>query len=402
MGMRREADTEDCGKSGAGSVGSSGLRLQQTGYEAEQKNREKEFLYWLCRFSSMGAVAVRRIGEILDRYEDAYYIEGIELKRFGIVKREEVCHKFDLWKGQFQSIREEYYRLAERGIRFITPLDEEYPENLRNIYDYPMGLFVKGEVPDAGKPSVAIIGARNCTSYGKQTAEYMGRELARNGIQVISGLAVGIDGAGQEGALKGGGKTFGVLGCGVNICYPRSNYPIYEQILVQGGILSEYGPDQEPYASHFPVRNRIISGLSDVILVIEARNKSGSLITAELGLEQGREIFALPGRVTDPLSEGCIKLIQNGAGILTSPGDVLEYLGIVYKNRINLHEKNEKGLAKTEKMVYSCLDSEPRHLEQVAAVTGLSVGSCMSALLELELGGFAVRTTGQYYIRRIN
>ncbi|MCC8024075.1 MAG: DNA-processing protein DprA [Clostridium sp.] len=380
------------------------MRMKATGrepilYEAARWSREKEFLYWLCRFSSFGAVPVRRIGETLGRYEDAYYIEGIELKKFGIVKREEVCRKYDLWKGQFQRMQEEYYGLTERGIRFITPLDQEYPDKLRNIYDYPMGLFVKGELPDDSRPSVAIIGARNCTGYGKRAAETMGRELAENGVQIISGLALGIDGAGHEGALKGQGKTFGVLGCGVNICYPRSNYKLYEQILTQGGVLSEYGPDQEPYASNFPVRNRIISGLSDVILVIEARRKSGSLITAELGLEQGREIFALPGRITDPLSEGCNQLIQNGAGILISPENVLEYMGIFYKNRMNLHEKDQKGLAKTEKMVYSCLDSEPRHLEQVAAATGMSVSSCMSALLELELGGFAVRTTGQYYIR---
>lgn len=372
---------------------------ERIAYEAAKRSREKAFLYWLCRFPGFGAVTVRRIGEALGCFEAAYYIEGLKLKELGVVKREEVCRKFNLWKGQFQVMEEDYYSLVERGIRFITPLDQEYPGKLRNIYDYPMGLFVKGELPHSSKPSVSIIGARNCTSYGKLEAEYMGRKLAENGIQVISGLALGIDSAGHEGALRGEGKTFAILGCGVNICYPRSNYTLYERIMAQGGILSEYYPDQEPYASNFPVRNRIISGLSDVILVIEARKKSGSLITAELGLEQGREIFALPGRITDPLSEGCNHLIQNGAGILTSPDDILDYMGIFYKNKSMLHEKKQKGLAKTEKIVYSCLDSEPRHLEQVAAATGLSVSCCMSALLELELGGFAVRTAGQYYIR---
>lgn len=368
-------------------------------HESDRYNREKLFLYWLCRFTGFGAVGIRRIGEILGHYEGAYYIEGRELKKLGVIKREEICGRFEQWKGQLHSMEEEYYGLTERGIRFITPLDQEYPEKLKNIYDYPMGLFVKGELPNSSKPSVAIIGSRNCTIYGKMTARNMGRELAANGIQIISGLALGIDSAGHEGALTGKGETFGVLGCGVNICYPSSNYTLYEKMVVQGGILSEYGPGEEPYGFRFPVRNRIISGLSDVILVMEARKKSGSLITAELGLEQGREIFALPGRITDPLSEGCNHLIQNGAGILTSPEDILEYMGILYRNRDMFHKKNEKGLAKTEKMVYSCLDSEPRHLEQVAAATGLSISSCMSALLELELGGFAIRTSGQYYIR---
>ena len=192
-----------------------------------------------------------------------------------------------------------------------------------------------------------------------------------------------------------------MLGCGVNICYPKTNYRLFEQILEKGGIISEYAPQEEPCARNFPVRNRIISGLSDAILVIEARQKSGSLITAQLGLEQGKDIYALPGRITDPLSQGCNYLIRAGAGILTSPLDVLEDMGIFYEKQRISNKKDNKGLAKIEKMVYSCLDSEPRNPEQIAVLTGLSVSLCMSALLELELelGGYAVRARGQYYVQ---
>jgi DNA processing protein len=347
-------------------------------------------------------VSIRRIGELLGSFEAAYYIEGTELREKGIFRAEKRVQEYHDWKKEFPRTREEYRKLEEKGIRFITPSEEAYPGSLLHMYDYPMGLFVRGELPAADKPSAAIIGARNCTAYGKQAAEYVGKELAKGGVQIISGMAAGIDGAGHRGALLGGGKTFGVLGCGVNICYPRTNYELYGQILSNGGILSEYPPGTKPLPQNFPVRNRIISGLSDVLIVIEAKKKSGSLITVEMGLEQGKEVFAMPGRMNDVLSEGCHSLIQAGANILTSPKDVLDFMGIVHEKKENSDEKNDKGLAKMEKMVYSCLEiSVPLHLEQIASRAGLSVSQSMDALLQLELAGLAVRTSGLYYMRGI-
>lgn len=371
------------------------------GIEHKRIEREKEFLYWLTRCPGFGAVSVRKAGAYAGGFENVYYIEGKQLWQAGVLRGEKQSRSFDGWKKELEAMRGEYYSLPEKGIRFVTPLDLEYPERLRHIYDYPMGLYVKGSLPKDGIPTAAVIGARTCTAYGKQCAEYMGSELSRNGVQVVSGLALGIDGAGHEGAIRGGGQTFAVMGCGVNICYPRTNYRVFEQILERGGIISEYGPDEEPCARNFPVRNRIISGLSDAILVIEARQKSGSLITANLGLDQGKEIFALPGRITDSLSEGCNDLIRAGAGILTSPADVLEYMGILHEKRMVSYKKEHKGLAKNEKMVYSCLDSDPRHPEEIAVQTGLGIGQCISSLSELELRGLAVRSEGQHYIRRM-
>ena len=321
--------------------------------------------------------------------------------RQGVFRRETMARGFDRAKGELEDSLREYERLRERGIRFITPLDQEYPKRLKHIYDYPMGLWVKGELPGEEIPSAAIVGSRSCTPYGEQAAEHMGRELAGNGVQIISGLALGIDGAGHRGALKEGGKTWAVLGSGVNVCYPRSHYPIYQWILEKGGILSEYPPQAEPKAFHFPVRNRLISALSDVILVIEAGEKSGSLITAQLGLDQGREVFALPGRITDRVSRGCNQLIRDGAAILTSPSDVLEYLGILQPQKVNLKEKEDRGLAKIEKMVYSFLDCEPKHIEEICGALHLEVSRCMSILLDLELAGMIERTSGQYYVRKV-
>ena len=296
-------------------------------------------------------------------------------------------------------MEEEYYRLAEKEsvlsriwIRIIRPV-------FVSMYDFPAALYVKGDLPKEDEPAAAIIGARECSAYGRQTAEHMAKELAEAGVTIISGLARGIDGAGHKGALDGGGKTFAVLGCGVNICYPRSNYSLYTQIGEQGGLISEYPPDTPPLARNFPMRNRIISGLSDAVLVIEARKKSGSLITAQTGLDQGKDIYAVPGRITDSLSEGCNQLIASGAFVLISAETLLENMGISYKKKDRAGEKIEKGLAKREKMVYSCLDSEPLHAEEIAARAGLSVSQSMDVLLTLELEGYAVRTTGLYYVR---
>lgn len=198
------------------------------------QRHEKEYLYWLTRIPGFGAVTIRRIWEMAGSFERAYYIEGMELKKLGILQSEEKCRTYDWWKERFSGMVREYNCLQEKGIRFVTPLDREYPKRLLHIYDYPMGLYVKGELPDEECPTAAIIGARNCSEYGRQAAGFMGKELARAGIQIVSGLALGIDGAGHEGALKGKGRTYGVLGCGVNICYPRSNYDLYEAIPFPG------------------------------------------------------------------------------------------------------------------------------------------------------------------------
>ena len=248
---------------------------------------EKIFLYWLCHLPDTGALQIRRIGEVAGSFQQAYYIEGTQLWKKGIFKKEENALRFDAWKGEFFRLEEEYYKLSEKGIYFITPLDEEYPRRLYSVYDYPLGLYVKGSLPKEDKATAAVIGARNCTAYGREAAGYMAKELAAAGIQIISGMALGIDGAGHEGAMAAGGMTYAVLGCGVDQCYPRSNFDLYENIPFYGGLISEYPLKTPPLPRNFPIRNRIISGLSDVILVIEAKEKSGSLITAQSGLEQG-------------------------------------------------------------------------------------------------------------------
>lgn len=233
------------------------------------------------------------------------------------------------WQAFLNARRQEPERIEEEleraGIGFISAMEEGFPEKLRQIPDPPFGIYYKGSLPSEEEPAAAIIGARLASSYGREQARRFGRRMGARGIAVISGMARGIDGIAQKAALDADGKSYAVLGCGVDICYPEENQELYERLQQQGGVLSEYPPGMQPIAKLFPPRNRIISGLSDLVLVIEARKRSGTLITVDMALEQGREVYALPGRVSDALSDGCNRLIRQGAGPATCPEDILEY-----------------------------------------------------------------------------
>ena len=362
--------------------------------------REHVYLYWLLQLPAMGAVTA---GHLLNRFGSfaaVYNMEGTRLCREGLLKPSQAA-AFEKHKERLAAAARQYETLSRRGIRFVSILDPEYPSRLRHLYDPPAALYVRGGLPEDGRPTAAVIGARSCSSYGYQTARMLGRELAAAGIQIISGMALGIDGAGHQGALDAGCRTYAVLGSGVDICYPKENRHLYSRIPKQGGLLSEFAPGQPPKPGNFPMRNRIISGLSDAIVVVEARAKSGSLITVELGLEQGKEIFAVPGRMGDALSEGCHQLIRQGAALLSSPADVLDYFQINGGEKLRLHEKNENGLAKKEKMVYSCLDLQPKFFDQIVEESGLSLEECMTLLMELELKGRIRQPAAHYYEKKM-
>nr|WP_242828910.1 DNA-processing protein DprA [[Eubacterium] cellulosolvens] len=221
-------------------------------------------------------------------------------------------------------------------IRCIERGTERYPEKFEGLAHMPGRLYVIGNFPDPQKKTVAIVGARGCSEYGRKEALRFGRVLAEYGVQIVSGLAYGVDAWAQKGALDGGGKTFAVLGTGVDVCYPKQNASLYRKIIREGGgILSEFEPGAPPNAWHFPLRNRIISALADVVLVVEARRKSGSLITADYAMEQGRTVYALPGRTMDELSQGCNRLIAQGAGIAWTPEIILDELGICTKEPLS-------------------------------------------------------------------
>lgn len=265
-----------------------------------------------------------------------------------------------------------------------------YPEKLKSLDAVPAGLHVLGRLPDPRKKTAAIVGARSCTSYGRRQARYFARRLSECGVQVVSGLASGVDAAAHEGALEGGEKTFAVLGSGVDVCYPRENFGIYRRIAEDGGgILSEFEMGSRPLGWHFPRRNRIISGLSDLVLVVEARAKSGALITADCALEQGKAVYAIPGKLDDPLSEGCNHLLFQGAGIALCPEVLLEELGADRKTEIKKSDENLRKLPKLFQKVYRHLDQKGKSLEMLSRETGIDVQETARILMILELEGLA-------------
>lgn len=266
---------------------------------------------------------------------------------------------------------EEFYRRlwtknTERGIKFVSFFDDKFPERLVNIPEPPFGLFYRGELPDGNKPAVAIVGARQCSEYGRKAARIFGRDLAEKGVNVISGLAFGVDCASQIGALEGNGDTYAVMGCGPDICYPPDNVELYEEITKHGGVISEYRPGTQPSPGLFPLRNRIISGLSDVVLVVEARKRSGTYITVTQALGQGKEVFAVPGRITDSLSDGCNSLIREGAGVALKAEDILEVLpNAICGREFPLDENEENVRPESENGVIAAIDITPRSFEEI-------------------------------------
>lgn len=288
--------------------------------------------------------------------------------------------------------------LEKRNLHFVSRQSPLFPEKLRYLTDCPFGLFYRGHLPDPTIPAVSVVGARMCSHYGEQTASLIGRALAKEGYQVISGMALGIDSLAQSACVEEGGSSFAVLGCGADNCYPPESRPLYRDLEQKGGILSELPPGTEPLRVHFPQRNRLISGLSDAVIVVEARQKSGSLITADMALDQGKEVYAVPGRFNDLLSYGCNRLIDQGAGIVLSADSLLENLAASLNLQRIQPEEDElsssgeaalsrilKGLGEDERKVYMALGSDAMGVDEIAKACNLTLLQTMNALLGLQL-----------------
>lgn len=294
-----------------------------------------------------------------------------------------------------------FMQLQEKGISFVSLEQEEYPERLRRIPDPPYGIYYKGILPGEQR-AIAVVGSRARSEYGRQVARIIGCELANCGIHVVSGLARGIDSDSHKGALDAGGQTTAVLGCGVDICYPSSNRYLFDQILEKGGcVLSEYHPGQPPLARLFPARNRIISGLCEGVVVVEARCKSGSLITADYAMEQGRDVWAVPGRVTDALSGGCNQLIAQGAGILLDPKKFAREITDFQENFTCQMDFHKFLLEKDEQLVYSLLDFCPKGIGLLTEQSGMPPEHLFEVLRGLTERDFACESIPGHYVRHI-
>jgi DNA processing protein len=299
--------------------------------------------------------------------------------------------RFAAFKAGFDA-RAERERLRGLGFRFVGRSEPDYPSLLRTIHDPPPGLFLRGtaELALLGRPAVAIVGARACSPYGRQVARRLAGELAGAGLVVVSGLARGVDAEAHRGALESGGVTVAVLGCGIDRDYPAANRELARRVAEAGLVVSEYAPGVEPAPWRFPARNRIIAGLCAATVVVEARERSGALITADFALEEGREVFAVPGEITSSLSAGSNALLRLGATPLTCAQDVLESFGLA------VAPAAEPELGSTAAAVLRQVREAAAGADELARATGLSAGDLAVALTELELAGVVAEEEGVY------
>ena len=364
----------------------------------------EEAFYWLALnlTPGVGSTLMRRL---LDRFktpEAVFHAPAKELSKIeGLGERV----AGEIRKGPLKKIVEkELYLLREVGGKVVTLKDEEYPKRLRDIYDPPALLYVRGELKKEDEFAVSIVGSRKTTPYGRWFTEKVSQELAHYGVTIVSGMARGIDSLAHWGAISGGGRTIAVLGCGVDVIYPSENRNLFAKIIDHGAILSEFQMGSPPEGGHFPRRNRIISGLSIGVVVVQASEKSGSLITAGYALEQGREVFAVPGNVGTESSRGTHRLIKEGAKLVESSEDILEEILPQWRRGKEATPKVETlrpDLPEEERVLYELLGETPLHIDAMIRESRLDPGKVSSLLLNLELKGLVSQWPGKCFSRKM-
>lgn len=394
--------------------------------------QERTLALALCRVEGIGAVSIRKLLEKAGDVSEIRKLPAESLQKLLGEKKAALLKNWDAPENLEQAKRqEEQWKKKEFPSIFVgRSVSKTVEGNFRST----AGTVQDREAAGAGKKMAAIVGARACSSYGKEMAEYFARGLAKEEVGIVSGMARGADGIAQRAALSAGGYSVAVLGCGVDICYPEENRPLYEKLKESGCILSEYPPGTLPHSRLFPPRNRIISALSNLVLVIEAREKSGTLITVDMALEQGKDVFAVPGRITDTCSRGCNRLIGNGAGIAVSVAQLLQELqgSVPHAGRdetFSLAQAERPNAAKAadviadkmlcpvtdalsstassswpplRKTIWQALDTMPQSMDEIADTLvrqkiSINVQMLMQELVFLELEGAAGSVMGRYY-----
>jgi DNA processing protein len=293
-------------------------------------------------------------------------------------------------------------RIEKLGIEVISFKDSRYPINLKTIFDPPFLLYLRGTLEKEDTNALAIVGTRRATVYGKLIARRLARDLAREGITMVSGMARGIDTEAHRGALEAGGRTIAILGCGVDIVYPPENRGLMDEIIKKGAVISEFSLGEEPDAPHFPQRNRIISGLSKGVLVVEAPLKSGALITANFALDQGRDVFAIPGNINSPNSHGTNQLIKEGAKLVESVEDVLEELNFSELAQLKKEKIKNKNpsLSPEESKIFNLLKDEPSHIDLLVKLSRFPASKVGELLMRLQIKSLVRELPGKLFCKR--
>ena len=372
------------------------------------------YWYWFVNIKGIGNIMRVRLMERFGHPRFFYDCDSGELKD---LLSESQIESFRSSRN-YSRVEEGLKKLKGEGARFVHWQSRDYPHRFRSLYDPPYGFYLKGRLPDPDCPAVAIVGSRKASQYGRKAAKIFASELAEQGVAIISGMASGVDSEAHRAALDSSGMTLGILGGGIDTMYPKGNWNLYLDMYEQGGILSEYNLGIVNRSGLFPMRNRLISGISDCVLVVEAGEKSGSLITADQGMEQGKEVYAVPGRVTDVMSRGCNHLIAQGASIAESPQSLLEdlrslwertrgaYFPVLNKSEYRSFHIDDSRVQSSytmeEQMIMDTLDEiEPRTFDFVLSETGLPLNILQHILIRLEMKSCILQVQQNMYLKKI-
>ncbi|MEJ2050397.1 MAG: DNA-processing protein DprA [Calditrichota bacterium] len=354
-------------------------------------------LLYLLTIPNIGPGRIRKLFQVFDSVDailkapvqQLIRVEGIDYKLAGQIKN----------GGDEKTARDQLNLIEKHQVQYTSIWDKSYPALLKRISDPPVILFRKGNILPEFDKSIAVVGTRTPSNYGKLVTQEIVRGLVDRDICIISGLARGVDSIAHHTAIQSGGKTVAVLGCGVDRCYPPENKKLFEDIQNHGAIISEYFIGTGPDAANFPKRNRIISGLSLGTLVIEAGDRSGALISALFALNQDREVFAIPGNINSPKSQGTNRLIKQGAKLVQSVEDILEEFGEMKTKPSAKPRELPDHLGELERNIYRALSNEPKHIDRLVMELKESPGTVLAGLLNLELLGFVQQLVGKMFIR---
>ena len=356
----------------------------------------KDIKYWVGFniIPGLGRVKFAQLENYFTSLENAWKASTAELKQAGLDNGS--IHAIDLWRPKI-SLDAEIEKLDRYGVKTLTCNDQDYPSRLKEIYDYPPLLYVRGSLLPEDEWCLSVVGTRRASVYGKQVTDEMVTDLAQSKITIVSGLAKGIDTIAHQSALAAGGRSIAVFACGLDTVYPIENASLARSIMQQGALLSEYSLGTRPRPENFPRRNRIMSGLSLGVLVIEADETSGAIITAHLALEQNREVFAVPGSILSPASRGTNHLIQEGAKLVRDYTDILEELNLTTVAR-QIEMKEIIPSSDAETLLLKQLSAEPTHIDEVCRSSGLPASAVSSTLAMMELKGLVKQVGTMNYV----
>lgn len=360
-------------------------------------NNDK-YWYAFARLTKTASVFVNRLYEHFGSIELAWHAEAYDLWKIKGLQERQI--KGFLEERKTINPQECLDYINERGIDFIHPEDERYPYLLRYIDNPPTGLFMLGDIQLCNlERTIAVVGSRKASENSKNTLKNILSGFANTDVCIVSGLAEGIDTVAHKTAVENNIKTIAVIGGGFDKLYPKSNINLFNKIIEgRGAVLSEYWPDTDAISWHFPVRNRIVSGLAKGVLVAEAALKSGAMITGKLALEQGKELMCMPGLISNPNTEGIYSLLKTGATMITNTQDILDALGWEYKNKINKQENNTNIFSAEEELIINFLKKDSLTLDELIVKTNLNINDLMVILTKLELDGVISQTIGEKYI----